>query len=118
MEGITLGQIGLGIGFLVSLISGISFLGAKIKHWISDSMKEQMDQIGNRLDDLQGRIDNVDMESCKNFLVNFLSRIERGVGVDEIERERFWEQYEHYQKHGGNSYIKRKVETLKSENKL
>ena len=38
--------------------------------------------------------------------------------IDEIERERFWEQYEHYVKCGGNSYIQRKVENLKQAGKL
>ena len=58
------------------------------------------------------------MQACKNYLVSFLSDVEKDELTDEIERERFWEQYQHYTEHGGNSYIKRKVEKLKSEGKL
>lgn len=58
------------------------------------------------------------MQACKNYLVSFLSDVEKNHPIDETERERFWEQYQHYTEHGGNSYIKRKVEHLQSEGKL
>ena len=58
------------------------------------------------------------MENCKNFLVSFLARCDRGEYIDEIEKERFWEQYEHYRELGGNAYIGNKVESLRKEGKL
>jgi hypothetical protein len=51
-------------------------------------------------------------------LVRSLGDIDKGNPMDEIEKERLWEQYEHYQKIGGNSYIKRKIEQLQNDGKL
>ena len=118
MEQITLGQIGLAITFIVGLISGISYLRNHIHQWISDSLKDQFKSIDDKIGKLQDRVDDVDMGACKNFLVARLAEVEKGNQLDEIEKERFWEQYEHYSKIGGNSYIQRKVEQLKADGKL
>lgn len=64
------------------------------------------------------KIEAVDIENCKNYLVTFLASCERGEAHDEIELERFHEQLEHYKKLGGNSYIHAKVEKLKAAKKL
>lgn len=118
MENITLGQIGLAIAFLVALLTGAGALLKQIKKWITGAFREDFDKLNKKMDGLQTRIDDVDMASCKNYLVAFLSDVDRDQPIDEIERERFWEQYQHYEKIGGNSYIHRKVEQLKSEGKL
>ncbi len=118
MENITLGELSLGIAFLVSLISGGLFLHGQLKKYIGSQLKDEFKGINDRLDEIGGRLDVVDMEACKNYLVQFLSRVERGVDVDEIERERFWEQFAHYEKMGGNSYIKQKASKLQAEGKL
>lgn len=118
MSGITLGQIGIAITFLVGLISGISYLQTHLKIWISQALKDQLDSINGRINDLSSQIDEVDMESTKNYLVTFLSALEKDQTIDDLEVERFWEQYQHYRKKGGNSYIERKVELLKSEGRI
>ncbi len=118
MENITLGEISIAIAFLVGLITGIRYLHKQLKQWIAKLLEEQFDSIKDKMDDLHKRIENVDMQACKNYLVSFLSDVEKNQIIDETERERFWEQYQHYIEHGGNSYIKRKVEHLKSEGKL
>lgn len=118
MDNITLGEIGIAITFLVGIISGISYLHKHLREWIAQSLKDQLDSIKDEVKGLHDRIDGVDMQACKNYLVSFLSDVEKDELTDEIERERFWEQYQHYTEHGGNSYIKRKVEKLKSEGKL
>lgn len=108
MENITLGQIAVGVSFLVGLISGVGYLSSISRKWLKDAMKEQLDVIANRLD-------QVDMESTKNYLVTYLSDIERGKALDEIEKERFYEQYQHYQSLGGNSYIKNKADQMRGK---
>lgn len=108
MENITLGQIALGISFLVGLISGVGYLSSVSRKWLKDTMKEQLDVITHRLD-------QVDMESTKNYLVTYLSDIERGKALDEIEKERFYDQYHHYCNLGGNSYIKNKVDQMRGK---
>ena len=118
MEQITLGQIALGITFIAGLIGGIGVLHRTLKGWLSKALKEQFDTINSNIAKLQERLDDVDMESTKNFLVARLSEIDRGSELDDIVKERMWEELEHYQKKGGNSYIHRKVEQLKEDGKL
>lgn len=118
MKDITLEQIGLAVAFLVALITGVLYLIKQLKTLMKQLLKEQLDSIDERLDDLKDRLDEVDMQSCKNYLVTYLSNVEQGKTIEEIERERFWEQYQHYTKTGGNSYIKHKVEKMVSEGKL
>jgi len=79
--------------------------------------------IGDKLDemkaDLKNDIKKVDESCSKNFLVQFLQRVEDGVKVDEVEYERFYEVYDHYTNELHlNSYIHRKVEKLEKEGKL
>ena len=125
MEQITLGQIGIAVGFLVALIAGVNALKKSIKEWLNSALKENFDRVDKRfdgldkrLDGLEKRLDSVDTENCKNYLVTFLAEAARGEIKDETELQRFWEEYEHYQKLGGNSYIKNKVEELKGRKLL
>ncbi len=122
MEQITLGQIALAITFIVGLISGISYIKNHLHKWIADSLKDQFgnvdvqfDKVDARIDHLEKHMEGIDVATCKNFLVARLSELDKGMYWDEIETERFWEQYEHYRKHGGNSYIGNKVENLKEK---
>ena len=114
MSEITIGQISIAISLIVGLISGATYISQSTKKWIRSAMDEQMDGIEGKINTINTRLDQVDLESTKNYLVTFLSNREKGLATDEIEKERFWEQYQHYEKLGGNSYIKRKVEELKS----
>ena len=118
MRDLTVEQVGLCITFLVGVITGIAFLLNQIKKWIQNALKDEFEDVNKKIDDLSSTVKQVDMGAVKNYLVSFLSDVEKDNPIDEIERERFWEQYEHYLKIGGNSYIKRKVEQLTSEGKL
>lgn len=118
MNEITLGQVAGALAFLVALLTSVGYLSKQTKTWLTQALKDQFDPINKKIDAFEKKLDCVDMESCKNFLVSFLASVEKGNQIDEIERERFWEEYQHYQKIGGNSYIKRKVEQLEHEHKL
>ena len=118
MEQITLGQIATAVAFLVALIGGVAFLLKKLKEFIVLTLKEELAPIKQDLSETKKLIDKVDLENCKNYLVMFIAETERGIEHDEIEKQRFWEEYEHYSNCGGNSYIKRSVEALKAENKI
>ena len=118
MQSITLGQISVAIAFLVGLISGVIYLNTVLKNALKKLFSAEFEKIDDKLDDLQSKIEDVDLESCKNYLVSILADIERGNSPDEIEMERFWERYEHYTDQGGNTYIKHKVEKLKAEGRL
>lgn len=124
MENITVGQIAVGVAFIVALLSGIAALKKSIKQGIEAALKDKFDSIEKsqkeKFESLEKsqteilkRLDNVDLENCKNYLVTFLSEAARGEKKDETEIQRFWEEYEHYVSKGGNSYIRHKVEELK-----
>lgn len=118
MDSITLGEIGVFVTFAVGLITGFSFLHNKLKEYLTSTLKEEFQAISKKIDGLSDRVDDVDMNTCKNYLVSFLSEVDQNQPIDDVEKERFWEQYDHYEKLGGNSYIHRKVEQLKSDGKL
>lgn len=119
METITLGQIAAAVALIAGLITGASIILGNLKKWLMATLTEKFGAIEKRFDDLTERIDEVDINSTKNFLVRFLADAERHGGeVDPIALERFYEQYDHYLKSGGNSYIREKVNKLKQEGKL
>lgn len=118
MEQITIGQVALGITFIVGLITGITYLIKSLRQGMTALFKDEFKGITDRIDKLEQSIIGVDKEATKNYLVTQISQIDRGIPMGDIETERFWEQFERYTKSGGNSYIKRKVEQLKEEGKL
>ena len=80
------------------------------------SLDKKLDDIRN---DIKQDIKKVDESCSKNFLVQFLQRVEEQEKIDEVEYERFYEVYDHYTKDLHlNSYIHRKVEKLEKEGKL
>lgn len=107
MKDITLIDIATFIAFIVALIGGVEFLMARFKKVFDMQLKP-----------LNSKIDNIELSNAKNFIVRTLADIEAGVFIDEVVKERFYENYEVYQKLGGNSYVKHKVEKLREEGKL
>ena len=122
-------QIKDNLGLIASIItscgvigSAFLYVGKKILEKTLKPFKEQMDdmektRIEQHIDTIK-RIDNVRLLSDKNFLVSFLARVENGLIIDEVEKERFYEVYSDYKELGGNSYIAHKVEKLQKEGKL
>ncbi len=118
MENITMGQISAALLFIVALLGGYNALKKSINTALDNALKGRFEALEKKQDDILKRLDSVDLENCKNFLVTFLAEAGRGELKDETELQRFWEEYEHYQKLGGNSYIKNKVEELKGKKYL
>lgn len=96
----------------------------KLTNKIAELLAESiLGSFGKKLDkmktDIQEDIRKVDEECTKNFLVSFLKEVERGETIDDVERERFYEAYDHYTNELDlNSYIHKKVEKLEKEGKL
>ncbi len=107
MENITLGQIATAFAFLIGLIGSIEMLMLRVNK-----------KITKILEPINKKIDNLELTTDKNFLVRFLSDVEQGSQIDEIEWERFYETYKRYHDLGGNSYIDHKVSKLKKEGKI
>lgn len=113
-----IGIIAAGVASLVAFIKGIEYLIAKAGRAATKWLEKGLAPTNAKLDSLDKKIVEVDLSQCKNFLVRFLSDVEQGARIDEVERERFYETYQHYINAGGNSYIHEKVESLKKQGKL
>lgn len=118
LESLTIADISAAIGVIVVLIGGFKYLSNTLKKWLKNLMDEQNKNLNNRLDHIENRLDIIDLETCKNYLVRFVSDVKRGEAINETERQRFYEQYEHYIAKGGNTYIKQEVENLQKKGKL
>ena len=107
MENITIGQIN---GFLIYLMGLIGVLIT-----VYNTIKKGIDK---GLKPINDKIDKVDINATKNYLASSISDIKRGHALDDITRQRFIEQYDHYVRLGGNSYITLEVDKLKKEGRL
>ena len=100
MEQITLGDIATWAAFIVALGGSVAAIIRGVKKVVEKLLLP------------------LSLDNAKNYLVPFLSKVERGEPCDEIELERFHEEYQFYTDHGGNSYIRSRVEKLKKAGKL
>lgn len=118
MEMITLKDVSIGLGLIVGIMSSSVYLNKSLKGWIGKQFDEKIAPVNESIAEVKDKVSRVEQESCKNYLARCLADFDRDESLSETEKERFWENYEHYLKCGGNSYIKHKVEKLVSEGKL
>ncbi len=107
MESITLGQVTASLAFLVGLISSIKY--------IFSLFSKQIDKI---LNPLVKRIDDLELQSIKTDLTNFISDVEHNVPKSQIQRLNAHELYDRYTTLGGNSYIHEHWEQLLKKEKI
>lgn len=118
MESITLGEISNVLIFIAGVLTSGGAIAGFLGKRFGKVMDEKLQPLNEKMDALTESIDEVDMANCKNYLVSTISTLEAGRTVDKVALERFWENYDHYTKLGGNSYIHTAVEKLKKEGKL
>lgn len=118
MELLTLKDISIGLGLIVGLMTSSAYITKSLKGWIGKEFDEKILPLKKTVDEVEKKVTRVELESCKNYLARCLADFDRDEELSETEKERFWENYEHYISCGGNSYIKHKVEKLVSEGKL
>ncbi len=106
METITLGDIAATLAFIAALGGSIVSIVAAIKKVLKKLLDAQLATIIDRLNKTDERIERIDSDNCKNFLVQTLSAAERGEKLTTEERMRLSEEFQHYTDNGGNSYIK------------
>lgn len=102
---IDLGEILTILTFVVSLITAIEFLAVRIKKIINKAVEP-----------INKKIDLVDADACKNYLVRFMKDVEQGekLGLEEVMRA--IETYDHYTNDlKANSYIHKKWEVLEPQ---
>jgi len=108
MDSITLGQIR---DFLLWLIAF-----ATATYTIVKAVRKAIEK---GFEPIEDKIDKVDINATKNYLVQQIGEIDRNGWIDPVSKMRFYEQYQHYTKDlKQNSYIHDEVERLKKEGKL
>ena len=119
IQKLTLEQISIAVLFIVGLIGGIKYLKKELETFLKKMLEDQFKEVNDKLDGMQDSLNKVDKQTCKNFLVRYLADIERGQTLYDSEKERFWEEYEHYTDDlGENSFVKEWVKRLQREGKL
>lgn len=118
MENITLGEIGEIIAFLVAFIGGIGILLMYIKKALKSLFKEELEPIKEQIAKNNELISDVDLNSTKNYLSKCFNDLRKGQEISEANVTRIYEQMEHYEKLGGNSYIHKEFDDLKKEGLL
>lgn len=119
MEHITVGQISIALAFIVATLTTIGTLKVYMKKWLNSMLKDEFAEVKKHVKDLETRLNQTEVESCKNYLVKVISDVERGQGLSETGVQRFYEVYRCYSnEHNKNGYIKAKVEQLEAEKKL
>lgn len=96
-----------GVAGLVAFLKAVSYLTDKFKKGMNTVLKPVTDELHS-----------LRKSVCTNYIVRFLSDIEHGENLDDVEWQRFWENYETYIELGGNSYIRDKVEKLRKQQKI
>ena len=69
-------------------------------------------------DDIKEEIKQIQLDNCKNYLVQAIAKVESGQDLSPVEKERYFENYDTYVKLGGNSYIHSETERLKEGGRL
>lgn len=95
------------IGALLGAITTIFAVANKLHtNQLKKIIEPLKDDIKGIKQDINNQLIELDVSQCKNFLVRFLKDIEQGNEVDEVEKERAYEVYDHYSKDlHRNSYI-------------
>lgn len=118
MDNITIGQITATITFIVAFLGGVKYLLESMKKIIDKALKPTNDKIDVIEKKLTEEMKRIDINATKNFLVTNIDEIKKGTDLDGITKQMIYEQYEHYQKLGGNSYISSEIERLRKEGVL
>lgn len=122
MGAITLGDVAAALAFVVALGGSIGAIVRALKKALEKTLgslfDEQTKNINARLDKSDEAIAKLDMDNCKNYIVQALSAAERGTKLTKEELIRLSEEYDHYTKNGGNSYIVEWHNRLNEEGKL
>jgi len=115
MENITMGQFAAAIALIVALITGIKYLNKTIKEWINAALNDRFHNLEQKISEQDQKLNELDIDECKNYIILFISKVNNGERIEDIELQRFYSLYEHYLDKGENSFIKTKVEELKEK---
>lgn len=97
---------------ILVIITFINKAKKPIDNVMDKKFQEALKPVTNKLDDIEKRIDKLDIHQCRSYLVDYLSDKEAGIDKNDIQTKRAYELYDHYCELGGNSYIHDKWEKI------
>lgn len=110
---ITLGQISAFLGLIAGLIASVSAIILFLNKSLKKVIKNELEPMTIQIEKINSNVNGLDVSQCKNFLVRFLADVEQGNKLDEVEKERAYEIYDHYTNDlKQNSYIHKRWEEL------
>lgn len=117
-DAVTLEQVRELVIGVAAIITACGVVTAWISKRFTKRVLDAVKPLQDSIDEMHKRLNDVEMDSLKNYLTGCLARIELEMPMPEIEKERFWESYGRYREMGGNTYVKEKVDKFKQEGKL
>ena len=115
---ITLGQISTFLGLIAGLIASVSSIMLFLQKSLKKVIKNEIEPMSIQINKINDNIKGLDVSQCKNFLVRFLADVEQGNELDEVEKERAYEIYDHYTNDlKQNSYIHKRWSQLMEKEK-
>ena len=118
INGITIAVLSAILGGLVGFFTNLKKFADMIANAIGKVTQKQIAPLEAKIDVLGKKIETVDLNAMKDFLVSRFAEIERGESLDEVTRQRIYEEMERYADKGGNSYIKARFDDLKKQGRL
>ena len=110
---ITIGQISTFLGIIAGLIGSAGVIIAFLQKGLKKTIKNELEPMSIQIEKINSNVNGLDVSQCKNFLVRFLADVEQGNKLDEVEKERAYEIYDHYTNDlKQNSYIHKRWEEL------
>ena len=115
---------------MVAIISLIGVVIQTKSHNKLKSQEEILNCVENKLDKMRQeskrddekinkKIDSLDMDMCKRFLILEMTKIQNGAYIPNEEQKRMlYETKERYNNDGGDSYVDRMFENLKEKGLL
>lgn len=120
MESITVGQIAAALALIVAVIAGIKSLKKDVEKWIIKVCDEKFNELQKKINDQANTIKEqgealkrIALKNSKAYLMTCLTDIETSSNPkSESDLQKFWAEYEYYILHGGDGYVKTKIERL------
>ena len=129
IEAITIGEILAVLVFIGAFIKAVEYLANRFTkcadNWLNKAIEplytaldKAIEPITLKLEELDKRMTNEEIETMRPELMRMLSLVDRGQKLSEFERKHLDELKRKYNNKGGDSYIDDYYDRLRKERKL
>jgi len=110
------------LGFIGGAITVRKYLNSGFKKIFSPLVEESLKPIHDDIvtvkkqqEELSGKVKDLELSECRNFLVRFIEDVKSGEPVGTVEIERYYEVRDRYYALGGNGYIHAAAEEIEEK---